>query len=141
MSSGLIFIRNSGRKSKILCVLATVLLLVFVNSVHAETWTLWAKTQLFGFDSGGKKTRIDWFSNPAAETKESSSFSNQANCEAQRKSILQKFRDVQGKIEMPDDKRTVTIKVDGEIISMITEFHDGKGNSHQNIELLCRNDV
>jgi hypothetical protein len=121
--------------------LATVLLLVFVNSVHAETWTLWAKTQLFGFDSGGKKTRIDWFSNPAAETKESSSFSNQANCEAQRKSILQKFRDVQGKIEMPDDKRTVTIKVDGEIISMITEFHDGKGNSHQNIELLCRNDV
>lgn len=141
MSSGLIFIRNFGRKSQLLWVLATVLLLVFVNSVHAETWTLWAKTQLFGFDSGGKKTRIDWFSNPAAETKESSSFSNQANCEAQRKSILQKFRDVQGKIEMPDGKRTMTIKVDGEIISMITEFHDGKGNSHQNIELLCRNDV
>jgi hypothetical protein len=141
MSSGLIFIRNSGRKSQLLCVLATVSLLVFVNSVHAETWTLWAKTQLFGFDSGGKKTWIDWFSNPAAETKESSSFSNQANCETQRKSILQKFRDVQGKIEMPDDNRTVTIKVDGEIISMITEFHDGKGNSHQNIELLCRNDV
>ena len=141
MSSGLIFIRNSGRKSQLLCVLATVLLLVFVNSVHAETWTLWAKTQLFGFDSGGKKTRIDWFSNPAAETKESSSFSNQANCEAQRKSILQKFRDVQGKIEMPDGKRTMIIKVDGEIISMITEFHDGSGNSHQNIELVCRNDV
>ena len=140
MSSGLIFIRNSAGTSKLLRVLAAGLLLLFVNSVHAETWTLWAKTQLFGFDSGGKKTRIDWFSNPAAETKESSSFTNKANCEAQRKSILQKFRDVQGKIEMPD-KRTVTINVDGEIISMITEFRDGKGNSHQNIELLCRNDL
>ena len=122
-------------------VLAALLLLLAVNAVHAETWLLWAKTQLFGLDSAGKKTRIDWFSNPAAETNEKSSFSSKALCEAQRNSLIQKFRDVQGKIEMPDDKRIVKIKVEGEIISMVTEFGDGKGNSYQYIELLCRNDL
>ena len=63
-----------------------LLLLVAVDSVHAETWMLWAKTQLFGLDSAGKKTRIDWFSNPAAETKERISFNTKALCEAQRTS-------------------------------------------------------
>ena len=132
--------KNSAGIRRVLCLLTALLLVLFVNTLGAETWTLLAKTQMFGLDSAGGKTRNDWFLNPAGKTKQSSSFNNKAMCEAQRNSLIQKFRDVQGKIEMPDDKRTVTIKVENEIITMITEFRDGKGNSHQNIELLCRND-
>jgi len=131
---------SSAETRRVLCLVTALLLVLFVNSLGAETWTLWAKTEMFSLDGAGNKSRIDSFWRPAGKTRESSSFNNKAMCEAERDSLIQEFRAAQGKKEMPDDNRTVTIKVEGETISMITEFRAGKGNSHQNIELICRND-
>jgi len=131
---------SSAETRRVLCLVTVLLLVLFVNSLGAETWTLWAKTEMFSLDGAGNKSRIDSFWRPAGKTRESSSFSNKAMCEAESDSLIQKFRAAQGKKEMPDDNRTVTIKVEGERISMITEFRVGNGNSHQNIELICRDD-
>jgi len=131
---------SSAETRRVLCLVTVLLLVLFVNSLGAETWTLWAKTEMFSLDGAGNKSRIDSFWRPAGKTRESSSFSNKAMCEAERDSLIQKFRAAQGKKEMPDDNRTVTIKVEGERISMITEFRVGNGNSHQNIERICRDD-
>jgi hypothetical protein len=124
---------SSAETRRVLCLVTVLLLVLFVNSLGAETWTLWAKTEMFSLDGAGNQSRIDSFWRPAGKTRESSSFSNKAMCEAEKDSLIQKFRAAQGKKEMPDDNRTVTIKVEGERISMITEFRVGNGNSHQNI--------
>ena len=118
---------SSAETRRVLCLVTVLLLVLFVNSLGAETWTLWAKTEMFSLDGAGNKSRIDSFWRPAGKTRESSSFSNKAMCEAERDSLIQEFRAAQGKKEMPDDNRTVTIKVEGERISMITEFRVGNG--------------
>jgi hypothetical protein len=106
--------------------------------IAADSWTLWMKTEMFTLDSAEKKTPLDTFWNPAGKSKESSSFSTKAQCESQRKSTIEKFRALQGTKDVADGKRI--IRVQGEMIFLIAQHKDGKGDSEQHIELLCRND-
>jgi len=87
---------------------------------------------------GDKKTLVNTFWEHAGKTKESSSFGTKPQCESSRNSTIGKLRAIQGVTDMPDKK--ITIRVQGEIITLITQYNDGKGDSEQNIELLCRNE-
>jgi hypothetical protein len=121
-----------------------LLLILFIffaksgTSIAADSWTLWQKTDLLILETSDKKALVDTYWDIAGKTKESSSFSSKALCESARHSTIAKFRATQGEKTLPDKK--ITLRVRGEIVSLISQYNDGKGNSEQNIELSCRNE-
>jgi hypothetical protein len=72
---------------------------------------------------------------PAGRSKASSTFDSKVRCESAKQTTLAQFRSRQGTYEKAEGK--TIIKVEGEIIGMIAQFKDGKGDSEQEIQLFC----
>ena len=117
------------------------MLLVSIKTAIAasDSWTLWMKTEMSTLDGEGGKTPVDTYWNPAGKTKESSIFGTKAQCESARSATITKFRTIEGMRDVAEGKRT-TIKVQGETIILVAQYKDGKRDSEQKIELLCRNE-
>jgi hypothetical protein len=69
---------RQAKKTRSVLYSLTALLVLFVSSLGAETWTLWAKIELFGLDSAGNKI-ASTFWDRAGETKDDSSFQQQGD--------------------------------------------------------------
>lgn len=93
------------------------------------------RTDIYVIPRAQEDTPLGPYWNPAGRSKESSTFDSSARCESAKQTTLAQFRSRQGTYEKAEGK--TIIKVEGEIIVMIAQFKDGKGNSEQKIQLFC----
>ena len=93
------------------------------------------RTDIYEFPRAQEDTPLGPYWDPAGRSKASSTFDSKVGCESAKQTTLARFRSRQGTYEKAESK--TTIKVDGDIIIMISQFKDGKGNSEQKIQLFC----
>jgi len=101
----------------------------------ALAWTLWMRADLYSLPRTEEDTPLGSYWNPVTRSKESSTFDSRESCESAKQTTLSGLRSRQGTYDQGEGTKT-TIKVDGDIIVMISQFKEGKG-SEQKIQLFC----
>jgi len=94
------------------------------------------RTDLYVLPRTQEDTPLGSYWNPVTRSKESSTFDSIESCESAKQTTLSGLRSRQGTYDQGEGKKT-TIMVDGDIIVMISQFTNGKGDSEQKIQLFC----